>query len=310
MNTFSKKRFNKQRINKKRIAWYFIGAVVVLGLLVMYFWPAKEEDLYPEQPPEVREKQLKEKESKLNPINIRKREDEKIMATPEAQEEKRINDKITAQIKEKYKLSLPALNGEENIPIQRASPDQTIILKKSWNKLNLEAKKAGDPAICDSGKDYVTGFNDNLLIRCRAIASKDPTYCAFFDKQPNAKMNSIIFQQICMYEVFREHPRTHMFPANSCESMKPYRAFQALYLECRAIISHDARYCLQMMDEDKKGMIGFDAQTTVHCIVTVANYLQDEELCETARKYEAYYLREHLLNLPMEDELLICPAVF
>jgi hypothetical protein len=217
---------------------------------------------------------------------------------------------IDFRIKETNIVTIPKMSGEANVVTERKSPEDPIIPHTNWMEFYTSAANAHNPALCDAGIDTVVGFNDELLVRCRSIASGNPKYCSYFDQQPNAKMDTIVFQQVCMYEVFRFYPYTTKFSSDSCESMRRYSSFMFVYLECLAIIHHDANYCVQLINMNPTGQLDAGPEAGIRCMATLANYLRSKPLCKAARQYEAYYLDKGMLNLPMDDELYDCPQFF
>lgn len=247
---------------------------------------------------------------KISPVISR---DEALLASiTDPQERAKILEEkpIDFRIKKKNVVTIPGAHGQPLVQTERLSPEDPIIPRKSWMEFYMDAAKAGNPELCDTGIDTVNGFNDELLIRCRSIAAGDPKYCSYFDQQPNAKMDTIIFQQVCMYEVFRYHPYTTKFPADSCESMRRYPSFMFIYLECMAIINHDANYCVKLIEMDPVGQLDAGPEAGIRCMATLANYLRSKPLCKAARQYEAYYLDKGMINLPMDDVLYDCPQFF
>lgn len=284
----------KAKKKDDRRFWMWIAfTVTVIVALLWWLWPQEEEDVLI-QPSEVRESRQPNYLTDFYSGPVKEYADKNGMF-----------DKQKPNV-----ITVPSLNGEDNQPKERTSPEQPIILKKSWMEFYTEIADAGNPALCDTGKDYVSNWNDDLLIRCRAIAAGMPEYCSYYDKQPNAKMDSIMFQQVCMYDVFRYHSNRTKFSPQACESMQKYPAFMSIYLECRAIISHDANYCMQLVDMSPVGQIDVGPDPALRCLSTLANYLQSKELCKVAREYEAYYLEQRRLEQTLDDVLYVCPGMF
>jgi hypothetical protein len=277
---------------------FFIWLLLFVLFLVWFFWPEKERDLIPEQPPEVRQRVPEPRTvNDVYGMTIYKYARDHAMS-------------INVDNLEMSKVTIPSMSGASNEPIRRSSPEDPIILRKSWMEFYMQVARLGKPELCDSGKDYVLNWNNNLLIRCRAMVMGDPSYCSFFDKQPNAKMDSIIFQQICMYDVFRLQSNKKEYKQDTCESMLKYPNFLSIYFECRALVSRDVNFCVSIINMSPVGQVDFGPSAGIRCMATLAGFLRSEEICKLAREYEAYYLEDGTLKLPMDDELYNCPGVF